>query len=343
MPPPVGTTLWFKPGVPSQNGGTVFSVNGSSFVPVVCCDLTPLAVGDVVASAWLLLFFDGSQWQVIAGSTRQFGALPLLQSNANWYVNAASGNDTTFDGSAPIAGGGKIGPFKTLQRAADEVVKYNMNGYYQYVNIADGVYGSVACHPTNGSGRVFWHGNFSNPGNVSVQTNANLTAAFSMVGGYYGIRGLRFSATGGGASDSLLVVGPTDLTCRDIQFGPASRYHIGAGGGANFGISGGTVIIEAGANAAAHIGVESAATVGSNPYDVPSLNILGSVNLAAFISASILGLGAAFYNTITGKANVHGAMYSASGNGIVTTSGHGATHLPGDVAGSLSTGGQFIP
>jgi hypothetical protein len=343
MPPPVGTTLWFKPGVPSQNGGTVFSVNGSAFAPVVCCDLSPLAVGDIVASAWLLLFYDGTNWQVIAGSTRQFGALPLLQANANWYVNGSTGNDTTFDGSAPTPGGGKIGPFKTLQRAADEVIKYNMNGYYQYINVTDGTYGSVICHPTNGSGRVFWQGNFSNPGNVSVVTAAYLTAAMSIAGGYYSVRGMRFSATGGGASDSLLVTGSADVQGRDLQFGPSSRYQLSVGSGANFIISGGTIFIEGGANAAAHIGVESSALCQSNPYDLPSLNILGSVNLNYFISSSVLGLGIIFYNSITGKANVHGAMYLALGNGIVSTSGHGATHLPGDTAGVLSTGGQFLP
>ena len=39
MPPPVGTSVWFKPGVASVNGGTTFSLNGSAPKPVVCVDL----------------------------------------------------------------------------------------------------------------------------------------------------------------------------------------------------------------------------------------------------------------------------------------------------------------
>ena len=89
MPPPVGTAAWFKPGVASVNGGTTFSLNGSAPKPVVCVDLSPIHIGDIVASAWLLLYFDGANWQVVAGSSRAPGMLPPLFAITNWYVNGS--------------------------------------------------------------------------------------------------------------------------------------------------------------------------------------------------------------------------------------------------------------
>ena len=48
MPPPAGTSVWFKPGYSSVSTGTVFSINGSAFAPVVAVDGSPITLGDIV-------------------------------------------------------------------------------------------------------------------------------------------------------------------------------------------------------------------------------------------------------------------------------------------------------
>ena len=225
MPPPLGTAVWFKPGLASVNGGTLFSLNGSALLPVVNCDLSPIAIGDIVPSAWLLLFFDGAHWQVLAGSTRQFGALPLLLANTDWYVNGTTGDDAAYDGTAATHTGGIHGPFKTLQRAANETLKYNMNGYHQFVHVADNAYAAVALSPTNGTGVVHFLGNSGSPANCAIFAGTPNIAAIGQNGGYYTFNGFRLSAVGAGASDGIAISGGSCILT-NMQFGPCTRFHM---------------------------------------------------------------------------------------------------------------------
>src|SRR6185437_13478980 len=98
--PPTGTMVWFQPGSPSVSGGTTFQLNNYARAPVTLSDRSQLLQGDVPSgSTWCLLFWDGTEWQLLAGSSRQPGALGVLQANANWYVNASTGSDTLYDGT----------------------------------------------------------------------------------------------------------------------------------------------------------------------------------------------------------------------------------------------------
>ena len=210
MPPPVGTAVYFKPGVASVNGGTTFSLNGSAPKPVVCVDLSPIHIGDIVATAWLLLFFDGANWQVIAGSSRAPGMLPPLFAITNWYVNGTTGDDAAYDGTAATHTSANHGPFRTIQRAADETLKYNMNGYDQFVHVADygAGYANFDCKQTNGSGTVWFIGNEANPQNVPVTAATPNTHAIHQLGGFYAFKGFRLSATGSGNSYPALPSAP---------------------------------------------------------------------------------------------------------------------------------------
>lgn len=347
MPPPTGTAIWFKPGLASINGGTVFSVNGSSFTSVVCADLTPIAIGDVTPSAWLLLYFDGTHWQALVGLTRQFGALPLLTSNALWYVNGTTGDDTNYDGTlATHTAGTAHGPFKTLQRASNEVLKYNMNGYDQVIYVADGTYASVVLNPQNGAGTVHLVGNDAAPQNCIVTATAANTHAIFQNGGIWTVRGFRVSATGSGTCDGFANnYGHTQLM--NMRFGPCVRGHITAGWNGTVILTAGPTpsmfTIEAGATAQAHMLLSFASNIAIDPYNIPNLQILGAVNLAQFCWAAQLGVIQVIYTALTGKAFVHGQQYYATGNSIITAIGGGASYFPGDSAGTLSYGGQYIP
>jgi hypothetical protein len=351
MPPPFGTAIWFKAVYPSAQGGTVFSVNGSSFMPVANADLTPIAIGDVLGTGWLLLFFDGTRWLIVAGTQgRVPGTLPLLQKNTNWYVNGTTGNDT-YDGTSPTFVTGKIGPFLTIQRASDEVLKYNMNNYAQIINIADGTYTvtqPVYFRPLNGTGTVYVKGNSANPQNVTVQVPAaaNLYSCFYQTGGFYDYDGLRFT-TGAGQLDGITVTGG-NAQFHNLHFGPCARFHIAAGqSGTVVSFGNGTITIESGANAAAHIRSEDAAFLTfpvPYPAQWPLLNILGPVTFSScFVTAATLGIAQMHYTSITGKANVTGPMWSSIANAVVDSYQGGASYFPGNAAGVASSGGQYMP
>jgi hypothetical protein len=353
MPPPDGTAIWFKPGYPSTPAGAVFSVNGSAFAPVVHPDLSPITEGDIIPTGWVLLLYYQGNWQIAnagGASTRQTGSLPILTTNVNWYVNGTSGNDTTYDGTSATVTSAKVGPFKTIQRAASEVLKYNMNGYNQYIWVADGAYvGPVNFVTLNGSGSVYVIGNVANPQNCPITCPAAgsggtpYDCAIYQSGGDYNYSGFRLSTP---ALDGIAITGGRAVA-HDLRFGPCARYHIGTGySGATLGLVQGTFTIEAGANAIAHIGTILAGLStfpAQTPANWPALNILGPVTFSgAFIATVQLGIAQMKWTSITGAANVTGPKYSASGNGVVDSIGSGASYYPGSTAGVLATGGQYV-
>lgn len=61
---------------------------------------------------------------------------------------------------------------------------------------------------------------------------------------------------------------------------------------------------------------------------------------AAFASATALGLIYAIGLTITGTGAT-GKLYDASLNGVIDTAGGGPAYLPGNIAGTTETGGQY--
>jgi hypothetical protein len=351
MPPPDGTTIWFRPGYASMPGGTVFSVNGSAFAPVVHPDLQPVTEGDIIATGWVLLLFYQGNWQIVnagGASTRVTGALPMLQKNTDWYVNGTTGDDTNYDGTSATVVTAKIGPFKTIQRASDEVLKYNMNNYNQIIHIADGTYvGPTSFRALNGTGWVYVKGNIAAPQNVTitVPAGANTWSAFFQTGGYYDYDGLRFT-TPAGNLDGLTIVGGY-AACHNLRFGPCARFHLAVGNsGASCIVSQGTFTIEAGANALRHLHAEvegSLAFPGAFPALWPSLNILGAVTFSqGFIGGHALGVASMHYASIGGGGFVTGPQYIAFANGIVDSGSGGANYFPGNAAGSVSQGGQYI-
>jgi hypothetical protein len=354
MPPPDGTAIWFRPGYPSTPAGAVFSVNGSPFAPVVHPDLSPVTEGDIIPTGWVLLLYYQGNWQIAnagGASTRQTGALPMLTKNADWYVNDAIGNDTDYDGTSPTVLSAKVGPFKTIQRAANEVLKYNMNNYAQFIHVADGNYhGMTYFRPQNGTGWIYVVGNPTSPQNVNVvhdaATGVNQGCTFFQMGGYYDFDGFRFANTHPTGLDGWASNGGVSYL-HNLRFGPCTRFHMSAGdSGCTVGFQGpSTITIEAGANAVSHI---SSTLVGYMTFPValgagywPSLNILGAVAFQSFAHAGELGLLQMRYAAITGGGFVSGQSYTSIMNGILESVGGGADYYPHSLPGSVATGGQY--
>jgi hypothetical protein len=281
---------------------------------------------------------------IIAGSSRRIGDLPLLQRNIDWYVNAATGNDSTLDGTA-AAVSGTHGPFRTVQRALYEVVKYNMNGYNENINIADGLYNeSVVCLPLNGSGSVLFKGNSAAPGNVQINGVSGPTnCAIFQSAGQYEYDGIRVSTPVGSMDGLALAAGRA--TIHNVRCGPCGRYQLSCSGGFMV-FDTATVTIEASSNSQGHMHAESSGQIGifvQIPAKWPVLNVLGAVSYTqSFVDGVKLGQVNVRYTSITGGASVTGPKYLAFGNGVIDSVGMGVNYYPGSVAGSVNTGGQYL-
>jgi hypothetical protein len=346
MPPPRGCAIWFKPGFDSVKGGTVFSVNGSAFVNVTHSNLAPIDIGDVVAAQWVLLFFDGTQWQMVTGGTQRTGQIPLLQKNADWYVNPSTGNDTTYDGTSATIISATIGPFQTIQRAIQETQKYNMNGYSQKIHCADGTYQPFVAGITNGVGTVYIEGNISNPQNCVITTASNNQCCGFFNGGVWAMGGFRLQTTAPGLDCLATNLTGTTLTVYgSMRFGTAGRAHLSSGWISIVWIADSTQIyIESGGNAQFHfLATYANMLVGNlNTSIHPYITFLGPVSFSsAFAYPNNAGMTAVYYSSFTNPGNVTGQRYLATMNGVCNVNQQGPNYYPGTIAGVTNTGGQY--
>jgi hypothetical protein len=349
MPPPAGTAIWFKPGFDSVKGGALFSVNGSTLMPVYQSDsYTPIDIGDVTHTQWLLLMFDGTVWLIVSGGIARGGAMPLLQTNANWYVDTVIGDDNLLDGTSPTistGGGASHGPFRTIQRAINETYKYNMNGYSQFINIADGTYNETPVGvTTNGVGNVYIRGSSGNPQACTIAKGIFFT------GGYWVIGNLRVVQPGPSSPDCIMIngAGCTVIVYGTVYFGSTYRYHLLSSWSSHLNIAAGSnIICEAGITCQGHAGNSFNAPINvpnpPGPNGYPSLTLNGTMTMSqAFLATSDGASSFILYRWINGKANAVGSKYVAAMNGTINTGPSGdQNYYPGTTPGSIATGGQY--
>ncbi|WP_284736115.1 hypothetical protein, partial [Dongia deserti] len=72
-----------------------------------------------------------------------------------------------------------------------------------------------------------------------------------------------------------------------------------------------------------------------------TITLVGTPNFSgAFVQAQDLAYVA--FTSITWSGSATGTRYNGSGNSIIQTAGGGATYLPGNAAGTTSTGAQYL-
>jgi hypothetical protein len=311
--------------------------NALGATPIVGNDGNALSPGQMVGGQVAFLQYDAGKFQLLNPVT------PKLAANATFYVNATTGSDTLYDGTSPTVSGFH-GPFATIQRAVAQTQVYNMNGFSQTINVDDGSYvGQVSLPPTNGTGTVNLIGDIANPQNCSLTNTSAFGCAFFQTGGSYSLEGFRVSSTGTTALDGI-ACGGGSLSIANMRFGPCTRYHYSASHNGNVTVSPGTITIEAGATAAAHMASSLAGVMGVDtaPFSPPTLVFLGAVNFSdAFAVVNFAGSIEIAYTSISGVGST-GLKFDVTMNGLLSTFGNGTGYLPGSVAGSTATGGQSI-
>lgn len=232
-------------------------------------------------------------------------------------------------------------PFLTLQHVTTLIQNgYDLNGHIVTVRIAAGTYsagmqlsGAIPGEtgPTsivfeavdgtvtiNGSGFAF----AANQGAMFSLSGAGFVLGATLSGG----AGWAISASGGG---KLLLNGV-------VNFGACALSHV-------FASTGGQVTYNAGervsGGAQSHFdahagGIIQANSVGVTLVGTPSFSV-------AYANADECGIiEADAYTTVSGTAT--GTRYSISTNAVANTAGGGANVFPGNGAGGVATGGQYV-
>lgn len=261
------------------------------------------------------------------------GAREILTANRTYYVRT-DGSDSN-DGLSNTSGGA----FLTIQKAINITASLDISIYNVTIQVASGTYtGNVLVNgPFVGSGNVSIVGDTSTPSNVlisttsaacvTVQNNGSLS-----VGGFK----LRTTTSGDGidvaSNGTVTIVGA-------VEFGAlaSGSVHISAAnGGKLLNIGGGNIIVSGGAYA--HIYAQQ---LGGVVYAGVTVTLSGAPTFSSFFAgANNMGFFRSAGVTYSGSAA--GPRYFAAANSVIQTDGAGVSALPGNSAGTTSSGGQYL-
>ncbi|MCA8901938.1 MAG: DUF2793 domain-containing protein [Hyphomonas sp.] len=281
---------------------------------------------------------DGSAWHEAvlidrATGIARFpsgGVREALQGDRTYYVDPSGSNaNDGLSAGAPLA---------TIAAAVAKCHQVDTNGHDLTIQLADGTYTSSGIalevdRPLAGGGRLEILGNPSAPGNVivrgvypSVQVSAGAIVA---------LRHFRIECSSTGSL--LLANAGAAVFIDNLVFAATSRYQIELASGASLTVLGDYEI--AGSATLGHISVASCAVMdGGNR----TMTLTGTLTFGSqFITAASGGVCALWNATWTVTGTATGKRYSATLNGVINTFGKGATHFPGDAAGTTGSGGQY--
>lgn len=252
-----------------------------------------------------------------------------LTADITIYV-ATTGSDATGDGlTAGTA-------FATAQKAVNLIFNwYDLNGYKATIQLADGTYtaGAEVNGPFVGAiaiSSVVIQGNAGNPANVLVNTPGNcFTGNWNT---QFVVKNLKVKSTSWAGLSSTNY---SNIGFSNIVFDTCGQGHIVANGAkiqalGNYSIVGGApyhVLEDQGGKV-----YLSGATVTISGTPAFSQAFI-TLNNVSFIYATGMNFGG------TGAT---GIRYNVTGSSVINTGGGGASYLPGSIAGTYSSGGQYV-
>ncbi len=248
-------------------------------------------------------------------------------------ISLATGNDAN-NGLAQ----NRAGALLMIQAAYYLITNaLDLGGQTATIQLADGLYASgsssalVATGAPIGGGAITLKGNTSYPPNVLLSTTS-VQVIQAVAGAVLNIEGFALASSGSHGlyafnGSSIYVIGV-------IAFGTVFYSHCTAISHSLINISSGYFVY---GGAQFHWDSE----IGSMIYcQANALTLLGVPALS--IAFAYAAFGAMYVNADTFSGSVTGSRYDATANGVLQTFGSGASYLPGNTAGSASTGGQYI-
>jgi hypothetical protein len=251
-----------------------------------------------------------------------------LTADRTYYVNSTTGDDAN-DGLAVDS------PFATVQHAVDTAKRINNNGFNITFQLADGNYGPFTISGVfTGAGTLFIKGNDLDPTAVVFSSYAPTKYGLvsivveEAVPNPVVIESINFYYT-----KTALVVGFNSfVSLKNIIVNYSSGIAFWSYGGIILVMS--TTLTFKG-----NISLALSASSGLIEILYSTITLDSVPSFSTFASADLLSSIKILGTTITGTAT--GKRYSASKNSVIYT-GSGATFLPGDVAGTVETGGIYV-
>lgn len=280
---------------------------------------------------------DGTTTAVLAQFKRAVQSMSrtILAAPLTLYVSP-TGND---------ANNGTFGsPFLTIQHAINVLyTKYDLATQNVTVQLADGTYTAGAALFGAIPGQQSYQdliiqGNLGTPTNVII-TGTNIVGVYAEGGGAVTVQGVYFNAiTGSGATGIAIGAGPGGQVTigPNVVFGGCTVAHISSGGGRV--LIGANYTVSSAANY--HLATDGG-RIEVQPGGGFTGTVTGGPNFSSqFAFATNLGLIEMASFSYSGAAT--GQRYTAQANSAINTFGGGASFFPGNAAGAVSTGGQYL-
>ncbi|TGV61129.1 hypothetical protein EN784_01640 [bacterium M00.F.Ca.ET.141.01.1.1] len=320
------------------SGGLGFPTPGAANKLAYYTGPNALALTDLTALARTLLASTS-----LAGMQASIGVREVLTGPRTYYVRTDGSNSN--NGLANTA----AGAFLTIQKTIDVAASLDTSIYDVTIQLGAGTYdiGNIGLTAKSavGAGSIIIVGNEASPTTVVLRTtgvfSGNVANLISQnLSTVYKVRGVRLESTGSGNSFGLLSVGSSRLEFQNIDLGAGILQQLRAADGGvlvatgPYSISGSTLA-----------GGLHWAGVGGGVIRVQSFTItfVGTLSLGTFVSATtgaiIFGNG----NTFAGSAgSATGTRYSCDTNAVISVAGAGINYFPGNVAGVVTNGGQYV-
>jgi hypothetical protein len=257
------------------------------------------------------------------------GAREVLTADRTYYV-LTTGSDTNT-GLTNTAGGA----FLTIQKAIDTVCSLDCSIYNVTIQVGAGTYTQpLTLKYVLGSGTYTIQGDTTTPSNVTISTTS--ASCFSISGHPtpWSIKGFKMQTTTSGQclyatnNATLLVTG-------NVEFGACAGYHIFCSTAvvnitSNYRITGG---------ANCHINCVNSGVItfggGTTTTGVGTL----AFGQFCFVNR---GAGVIHYGGTFSGGTYTGTRYLGASVAYIDTNGGGANYFPGNAAGSVSSGAQYV-
>lgn len=264
----------------------------------------------------------------------------VLTQDATFYV-APGGVD------APGNGLSIVSPAATIQYIIDLLqAGYDLNWRTATIQLANGSYNQSTSHigsipGLQAAARLVIQGNMASPNLVTWVGNPCLNCSN---GALVSVQGMTLQSA---ASQCVIAQTHSRVLVSNVIFGTTLNSHMLAARGASIQVNGNYTIAGGGAS---HLTCFEAGEIFCDPppgnyttagIGSPTVTLTGTPNFSnAFAlcnATSIMKIGAVFAGT-----GATGVRYKVNYNSVVNTQGQGANYLPGDQAGVLTQGGQYV-
>lgn len=318
----------------AQDGNYTLNVNGLGNIPVILPNGSQIPAGTLPAHSVFIVCLDvNGNFELVGGgilSGGGGGGRIVLSGDTDFYIST-TGSDSNNGTSSGT-------PWLTFRHAWDVLTQdYDLAGFDATVHVADGTYSTGATFagvPTIGSGRIIFQ---STSGNataciVSVASGNCFTLLRSA---NVTMNNIKLIATTG---DAFFVGSKSNLEISGINFGACGGDHIFVDEQARVNLAGDYAISGSAAN---HWNAQSIAEIHLGTSSI-TITLSGTPAFSGYF-ARAANLGLVVLNSLPTFAGsgATGARYSATYNGVINTSSGSTTFLPGNSAGTTSTGGQY--